>query len=89
MKFFGSVVMSDKPLQLGLLFEWCGGGTLADEIFGAHNKPGYRQEGYGRAQQIAFEMLRGVKFLHSQGIVHRDLKPDNVMVSNGCTIRIE
>lgn len=80
-RFYGSVVMSTKPLQLGLLFEWCGGGTLSDEIFGAHGVPGNRQHGYRRSQQIALDMLNGLKFLHSQGIVHRDLKPENIMVT--------
>jgi hypothetical protein len=87
-KFYGSVVMSETPLRLGLLFEWCGGGTVANEIFGSYYAPGFRQEGYRRAQQIASDMLRGVKFLHSQGIIHRDLKPDNLMVTEKGGVKV-
>lgn len=80
--FFGSVVVSRKPLRLGLLFEWCGGGTLADEIFNSSNLPAGRQEGFARGQDVMLQTLNGVKYLHSLGVIHRDLKPENIMVGN-------
>jgi serine/threonine protein kinase len=38
--------------------------------------------GEERVREIALELLKGVKYLHSYGIVHRDLKLENVMMSD-------
>ncbi|CAM9320624.1 unnamed protein product [Ectocarpus sp. 12 AP-2014] len=35
-----------------------------------------------------FQLLKGVKFLHSNRIIHRDLKPGNVLVTKNCHLRI-
>jgi len=35
-----------------------------------------------RAKQIIFEVIQGVKYLHSLRIVHRDLKLENIMMTD-------
>ncbi|KAI6183695.1 Mitogen-activated protein kinase [Aphelenchoides bicaudatus] len=35
-----------------------------------------------------YQILRGLKYLHSAGIIHRDLKPDNLLVNGDCLLKI-
>lgn len=35
-----------------------------------------------------YQILRGVKYLHSAGIIHRDLKPGNLLVNSNCLLKI-
>ena len=39
-------------------------------------------------QFFFYQVLRGLKFLHSMNIVHRDLKPRNLLVNSNCDLRI-
>jgi serine/threonine protein kinase len=39
-------------------------------------------------QYILYEILRGVKQIHSANIVHRDLKPKNILIKDNFDIRI-
>jgi serine/threonine protein kinase len=35
-----------------------------------------------------YQLLRGLKYLHSAGVVHRDLKPSNLLLNGNCELRI-
>ncbi|KAJ5493786.1 hypothetical protein N7463_009873 [Penicillium fimorum] len=39
-------------------------------------------------QFFTYQLLRGLKYIHSAGVVHRDLKPSNVLVNENCDLKI-
>lgn len=41
-----------------------------------------------RISYLLYQMLCGIKHLHSGGIIHRDLKPANIVVDKKCTLKI-
>ncbi|TRY96517.1 hypothetical protein DNTS_029426 [Danionella cerebrum] len=37
---------------------------------------------------LFYQILRGLKYIHSAGIIHRDLKPSNLAVDENCELKI-
>ena len=41
-----------------------------------------------QVKQIMYQILCGVKYIHSANIIHRDLKPSNILVNDDGSIKI-
>ncbi|GER42011.1 mitogen-activated protein kinase [Striga asiatica] len=39
-------------------------------------------------QYFLYQLLRGLKYIHSAGIIHRDLKPSNLLLNANCDLKI-
>jgi serine/threonine protein kinase len=39
-------------------------------------------------QYFVYQMLRGLKYIHSADVIHRDLKPPNLLVNENCDLKI-
>jgi len=39
-------------------------------------------------QYFIYQVLRGLKYIHSAGVIHRDLKPSNLLLNGNCDLKI-
>ncbi|WFD41982.1 mitogen-activated protein kinase [Malassezia psittaci] len=39
-------------------------------------------------QYFLYQIMRGLKYVHSAGVVHRDLKPSNILINENCDLKI-
>jgi serine/threonine protein kinase len=39
-------------------------------------------------QYFLYQILRGLKFIHSASVLHRDLKPSNLLLNANCDLKI-
>ena len=35
-----------------------------------------------------YQMLRGLKYIHSANVLHRDLKPSNILLNSNCDLKV-
>ena len=40
------------------------------------------------AQYFVYQLLRGLKYIHSANVLHRDLKPSNLLLNANCDLKI-
>ena len=36
-----------------------------------------------------YQILRGLKYIHSANVLHRDLKPSNILLNSNCDLKVD
>jgi len=73
----------DHHEQLGeyIRLEWIDGTTLTDFLSTAPQR--------AQREQLVWQLIQALQYMHAQCIVHRDLKPDNILVTrNGHQLKL-
>jgi mitogen-activated protein kinase 1/3 len=39
-------------------------------------------------QTFLYQMLAGLKYIHSFSVIHRDLKPANILLNEDCSLKV-
>lgn len=39
-------------------------------------------------QYFVYQILRGLKYIHSANVLHRDLKPSNLLLRSNCDLKV-
>lgn len=50
-----------------------------------HSKQELTEE---HVRYFLYQLLRGLKYIHSACVVHRDLKPSNLLINENCDLKI-
>lgn len=61
-------------------------GITLDEHVEAHLRN--RPDAVKRICETIYPVFDALEYIHSKGIVHMDIKPSNIMIENGCNIRL-
>ena len=63
---------------------------LVTELLGAdlHHVIASQPLSITHIQWFLYQMLRGIKYVHSANVIHRDLKPSNVLVNENCDLKV-
>lgn len=89
-------VNHDNIIQLTDLFTRAQTAQDIDDIYLSTNLMGTDLNNVLKTQELkedqiiffTYQILRGLKYLHSSNIIHRDLKPGNLTVNENCELRI-
>lgn len=74
------MIRADNDKDLYLVFEF----MEAD----LHNAIGQKILKDLHNRFILYQILKGMKYLHSAEVIHRDLKPSNILINSDCHLKI-
>lgn len=68
----------ESTQQLILVFPFMKGGDLLSKIL----KQPHKCLGEDDSKYLFYQLILGLKYLHSKGVTHRDIKPENILLSD-------